>query len=327
MQVTGDRPRRTESAMKRDAPCARSISGTALAASILFGLGAYGYGGDARADSLLEPVNVLYSPIRIAEGSDGRLFVTDAKSNSLFVLENLLTVGELQELDQPLGIAVDSAGNLYVGNDGRDNVEVYDSAGNKLRDIGAGTLQMPNDLALDLAGNLYVADSLSNNVQVYAPNGALLRTIGDGLLQFPVSVAIAYSVPGGGGGELYVADQGHTKVRVFALSGTPLRAYGQRLELEETDWHGKFVQIQSLAVDQMGRLHVLDSALSNVQILDAVSGAYLDSYASMGTTEGLLYLPLDIVITADNQTMVTNNGNHRIDMILDMNPIEGQDGQ
>jgi hypothetical protein len=38
----------------------------------------------------------------------------------------------------------------------------------------------------------------------------------------------------------------------------------------------------------------------------------------MGTAEGQLYLPLDIVITANSQSMVTNNGNHRIDMILDM---------
>jgi DNA-binding beta-propeller fold protein YncE len=277
------------------------------------------YSGEASADNLLDPVNVLFSPIRIAEGSDNRLYVTDSKSNSLFILRNLLTEAELKELDQPLGVAVDSTGNIYVGNDGRDNVEVYDSAGNKIRDIGIGNVQMPNDLALDLAGNLYVADSLAHNIQVYAPDGTLLRTIGDGLLQFPASVAVAYSVPGGGGGELYVADQGNTRIRVFTLAGIEIRSYGIRLEMEETDWHGKFVQIQSLAVDQTGRLHVLDSALSRVQILDAVSGAYIDHYGSMGTAEGQLYLPLDIVITANSQSMVTNNGNHRVDMILDMN--------
>jgi DNA-binding beta-propeller fold protein YncE len=311
--------------MKSRAPRCRPSPGFTLATSILLGL--WGHSGNLHAGTLVEPVDVLYAPIRIAEASDGRLFITDSKSNSLFVLHNLLTEAELQDLDRPLGVAVDATGNIYVGNDGRDNVEVYDPTGNKLRDIGTGTIQMPNDLALDLAGNLYVADSLANNVQVYAPTGELLRTIGDNLLEFPVSVTVAYSVPGGGGGELYVADQGHAKIQVFDLSGTPLRSYGQRLELEETDWHGKFVQIQSLAVDQMGRLHVLDSALSNVQILDPLNGAYLDSYASMGTAEGLLYLPLDIVITAGNQTMVTNNGNHRIDMILDMNPSDGQGEQ
>ncbi len=299
----------------------------AKAMRVLLCLSWYGTAAVAASGQSLEPVNVLYSPIRIAEGADGRLFVTDSKSNSLFILNNLLTEAELQELDKPLGVAVDSSGNIYVGNDGRNNVEVYDATGTKLRDIGVGNIQMPNDLALDLSGNLYVADSLANNVQVYAPDGQLLRTIGENLLQFPISVTIAYSVPGGGGGELYVADQGNTKIRVFSLSGNLIRSYGVRLQLEEADWHGKFVQIQSLAVDQTGRLHVLDSALSNVQILNAVSGEYIDHYAGMGTAEGELYLPLDIIITAGNQTMVTNNGNHRIDMILDMNTFEGQGGQ
>ncbi|MCU7907068.1 MAG: NHL repeat-containing protein [Candidatus Thiodiazotropha sp. (ex Epidulcina cf. delphinae)] len=267
----------------------------------------------------LELVNTLFSPMRIAEGQDGRLFVTDSKSNSVFILKNLLTEGELIGLDRPLGIAVDPLGNMYVGNDGRDNVEVYDPSGTKLRDIGTGQIQKPNDLALDLAGNLYVADSLANAVKVYAPNGQLLSTIGDTLLQFPVSVTVAYSAAGGGAGELYVADQGNAKIQVFSLSGVLLRAYGEKLTMESVGWQGKFVQLQSLAVDSMGRVHVLDSSLSRVQILDAVTGAYIDTYGGLGYTEGKLNLPLDIMITENDQVMVTNNGNHRIDMILDMN--------
>jgi hypothetical protein len=308
--------------MQRHRPYSRPIPGYLFGVILL--LGCTGYFRYTYADNPLEPVNVLFSPIRITEGSDNRLYVTDAKSNSLFILNNLLTVAELQQLDQPLGVAVDSANNIYVGNDGRDSVEVYDATGNKLRDIGIGNIQMPNDLALDLAGNLYVVDSLANNVQVYAPDGSLLRTIGDTLFQFPASLAIAYNIPGGGGGELYVADQGHAKIQVFTLTGTLLRSFGTRLPMEEPDWHGKFVQIQSLAVDQMGRLHVLDSSMSNVQVLDPADGSYIEHYASMGTAEGELYLPLDIFITAENQTMVTNNGNHRIDMIHDMGTNTGQ---
>ncbi len=308
--------------MQRHRPYSRPISGYLFGVTLL--LGCTGYFNHAYGDTPLEPVNVLFSPIRITEGGDKRLYVTDAKSNSLFILNNLLTVAELQQLDRPLGVAVDSTGNIYVGNDGRDNVEVYDSTGTKLRDIGIGNIQMPNDLALDLAGNLYVVDSLANNVQVYAPDGALLRTIGETLFQFPASLTIAYNVPGGGAGELYVADQGHAKIKVFTLTGTLLRSFGTRLPMEEPDWHGKFVQIQSLAVDQMGRLHVLDNSLSNVQVLDPADGSYIEHYASMGTAEGELYLPLDIFITAENQTMVTNNGNHRIDMIHDMSTNTGQ---
>ncbi len=264
----------------------------------------------------LAPKNTLYSPIRIAAGAGDRLFVSDSKSNSVFIIKNLLADGELKGLARPLGVAVDAAGNIYVGNDGRDNVEVYDTSGNKLREYGTGTIQMPNSLALDREGNLYVADSLANNIKVYATDGNLLRTIGDGVLSFPVAVTVAYR---GEAGEIYVADQMHTKIQVFNLSGTLQRTYGTKLVQGETDWHGKFIQIQSLAVDATGRLHVLDSSLSNVQILNANTGTYLDSYGSMGTAEGQLNLPLDIAITENNQVMVTNNKNHRIDMLRDLN--------
>ncbi len=264
----------------------------------------------------LAPKNTLYSPIRIAAGAGDRLFVSDSKSDSVFIIKNLLVDGELKGLARPLGVAVDAAGNIYVGNDGRDNVEVYDTSGNMLREYGTGTIQMPNSLALDREGNLYVADSLANNIKVYATDGHLLRTIGDGVLSFPVAVTVAYR---GGAGEIYVADQMNSKIQVFSLSGTLQRAYGTRLTKGDANWQGKFVQLQSLAVDATGHLHVLDSALSLVQVLNATSGAYLDSYSSRGKAEGQLFVPLDITITENNQVMVTNNGNHRIDMLRDLN--------
>ena len=320
---------------------ARAGACMALLVVVLFGCGGGGGGGNGNgpgndttnpgnvttgngngttqtSTTTLDRKNVLYSPIRIAEGPDSRLYVSDTKSNSVFILRNLLTEAELQGLAKPLGVAVDLLGNIYVGNDERDNVEVYDTSGKKLREIGAGQIQMPNDLALDMNGNLYVADSMANNIKVYDANGRLLRTIGDALLQYPIAICIAYTVPGGGNGELYVADQGHGTVQVFDLSGMLLRSYGTKLSLSETNWHGKFVQLQSLAVDQMGRVHALDSSLGTIQILDAITGVYIDSYGGRGVTEGKLNLPLDIAITQGNQVMVTNYGNHRIDMILDL---------
>ena len=44
------------------------------------------------------------------------------------------------------------------------------------------------------------------------------------------------------------------------------------------NWEGRFLGIQSLAFDQFGRLHALDSYQDNVQILDPVSGTYINHY-------------------------------------------------
>lgn len=262
--------------------------------------------------------HVLYSPMRLAEGPDGRLYASDAIVNSVFIFRNLLPEGELKSLAKPLGIAVDGQGNIYVGNDDWRNVEVYDPSGVKQREIGAGEIRMPNDLAFDRDGNLYVADSRADAVKVFDPGGALLRTVGGDRLLFPVALAIGYR-GSSGAGEIYVADKGHAAIQVFDLAGAFLRSFGVRLELGDMAWHGKFVQLQSVALDAQSRLHVLDTALNCVQVLHPETGAFLDSYGRFGSAEGQLNLPLDIAITSGNQVMVANSGNHRIESIRDLN--------
>lgn len=261
--------------------------------------------------------NVPSSPIRIVEGPDGGLYVTDTATNSMFIYRNLLPEGELKDLAKPLGVAIDGQANIYVGTDDRRTVEVYDSSGVKLREIGGGEIQMPNDLAIDRSGNLYVADSRANAVKVFDPAGALLRTIGHERLDYPVALALGYRGPSGAG-ELYVVDQAHAAIQIFDFAGTFLRTFGTLLELGETAWHGKFVQPQSIAVDVQGRLHVLDIALNCIQVFDPGTGAYLDSYGQYGTAEGQFNVPLDIAITRSNQVMVANTGNHRIEVIRDL---------
>jgi outer membrane protein assembly factor BamB len=309
--------------------------GGALALLTLIALSACGGGGGGNADGNTNPPpgdgnnnpppvsltkrNSLYSPVRIAEGVDGTLYVSDTNSNSVFIIQNLLVKNELTNLARPLGVAVDVQGNIYVGNDDRDNVEEYDASGNLLRRFGNGQIQMPNDLALDGSGNLYVVDSMANAVKVFAPNGMLLRTIGASRLKFPVSLCIADSSGNSGAEELFVADQEHGMVQVFALDGTYLRSFGSRLPYGDIAWPGKFVQIQSIAVDALGRVHALDSVLLQVQVLDAMTGEFIESYGSKGNAEGQLNVPLDIMFTKNRQIMVTNFGNHRIDMLRDMN--------
>ena len=82
-----------------------------------------------------------------------------------------------------------------------------------------------------------------------------------------------------------------------------------------SNWRGRFVRPQSLAVDAQGRLHVADSYLNNVQILDADTGDYLGSYGAFGTGPGQLNLPLDILITSGGEVAVANAENHRVETI------------
>ncbi len=279
--------------------------------------------GSAPSASPLAVVHSNDHPTRLAIGPNGKIYVTDPKLGSVFIYPDPNgPTAELKSLGKPLGIAVDDAGMIYVGNDKNNSIDVYDSRGSRVTTIGRGLLKMPNDLAFDWDGNLYVADSANNVVWKFGPNGGVVRSIGDGRLDFPAAVEIAYYDDGAGGqiGELYVADRKHHLVQVFDLNGGFQRSFGGMPEPGGMmgwtwEWEGKFVKIQSLAIDALGRLHALDCYMNNIQILDPVTGDYIDSYGIFGTEPGELKLPLDIAIDAYGNVIVANTDNGRIEII------------
>jgi DNA-binding beta-propeller fold protein YncE len=252
-------------------------------------------------------------PTRLAWGPDAqRIYVTDARVESLFIYDSALTLlGELKGLGKPLGVAVDPLGNIYVGNNRFDNVEVFGPDGVKTATIGAGTVQMPNDLAFDGNGKLYVADSRKNRIWIFDPaTGANLGHIGAGQLRFPSALTIS-------GQELFVADQANHGVKVFDLQGNLLRSLGGEITQGSLGykWKGNFVRIQSVAIDGTGRLHALDSHMGVIQILNATTGGYITKYGTNGTAPGELSLPLHIAINQYGEVAVANNRNQRVDLL------------
>jgi DNA-binding beta-propeller fold protein YncE len=271
----------------------------------------------------------IESPVRLAYGPGEKLYVTDTKHDSLFIYDpNMILRSQLKLLEGPLGVAVDDSGNMYVGSKFIKSVEVFDPNGIKINDIGSGLIKMPNDLEIGPDGNLYVCDSKSDLIRVYDPNGTALSTIGQGQLQFPSSLEIATveTEPNVFTTELYVADQGHQQVVVFDLQGTFLRSFGSlayKSMMGSLRWQGRFVNIQSLEMDDAGFLHVLDSAMRKVQIVDPNTPAgvhteiadYIDSYGVEGGGPGQLGLPQDISIRSDGRVYVTDIFNHRVELL------------
>jgi uncharacterized repeat protein (TIGR01451 family) len=128
-------------------------------------------------------------------------------------------------LNFPVAVAVDSLGNLFIG-DGSYQVRKVNSGGTISHVAGTGVrgyngnpvaaqaqLSLPAGLAVDLAGDLYIADEYnqlveridpSGNISTFAGGGA---TLGDGgpavhaELHYPLGVAADNS------GNVYIADQ------------------------------------------------------------------------------------------------------------------------
>ena len=265
-------------------------------------------------------------PTRLAIGPNGNLYVKDAKTDSVFIYDfNFTITGELRRLGKPLGLALDAQGNIYVGSSERKVVEVYNTQGIKTNTIGLGLIEMPSDIAFDNDGKLYVVDSKKNTVWVFNPNGGVLRSIGrggtgDGEFDLPIALEIAYrGDPGSQIPELYVADRGNYRIHVFDLDGNFKRSFGSAVSqsmMGNWRWQGKFVKLQGLTMDLDENLHVLDSYLNKVQILDPNTGSFLGYYGDSGSAEGQLNLPFDVIVDDYGDSIVTDTGNKRVEIFI-----------
>ena len=83
-----------------------------------------------------------------------------------------------------------------------------------------------------------------------------------------------------------------------------------------TTWEtqGLFNSIQSLALDQYGRMHVLDMYMDQVQILDPVTGAYITHYNAYTDPAGVK-IQLDIDISKGGKVIMTNVATKSVEQI------------
>lgn len=125
-----------------------------------------------------------------------RIFIGDLQSNCVHVLnkkshELLYDIPRPEEkgdinkrLFQPINIALDSGGRLYVSDFGAYRVQVYDPDGKFIRSIGEygdnyGEFARPKGVAVDRENRVYVVDAAGQHVQVFDESGRLLMWFGE----------------------------------------------------------------------------------------------------------------------------------------------------
>jgi len=174
------------------------------------------------------------------------------------------------QFQYPLGIAVDTAGNVYVGNraphegPGLDRIQKFTSNGSFLTGWGStgsgdGQFQSPSGVAVDATGSVYVADTHNQRIQKFDSSGTFLTKwgsfgTGDGQFAFPSKVAVDAL------GNVYVADFHNSRIEKFDSSGTFLTKWGS-----EGSGPGQFQGAAAVAVDAVASVYVADSGNSRIQ--------------------------------------------------------------
>lgn len=145
------------------------------------------------------------------------------------------------ELSYPVGICLDSAGNLFVADLGNNRVRKVTPEGTIVGVAGSSSiygyggdggqatrarLSSPSAVAIDSKGNLYIADTGNDRIRRVGRDGLIVTVAGNGRRGFAGdggrAVAAELNGPVGidvdSAGNLYIADKVNHRVRRVAAS-------------------------------------------------------------------------------------------------------------
>jgi uncharacterized protein (TIGR03437 family) len=174
-------------------------------------------------------------------GTDGRIVTIAGDGTGQFAGDN--RPASLASLNNPQGIGVDAAGNLYIADTLNHRIRKVSGgfmttiAGNGAAgfsgDNGPATsaqLNYPKDVAVDGAGNVFIADTYNFRIRMVTPDGTITTIAGgsrsgytgDGglgtnaRLNFPTGIVAAPN------GAIYVSDTQNNVIRMLAPVGSSI---------------------------------------------------------------------------------------------------------
>jgi sugar lactone lactonase YvrE len=223
---------------------------------------------------------------------------------------------------EPYGVAVDSAGNVFVASE--NGIFRVDSSG-LLTSVGDGCGRaVCSALAVAVAstGTIYVADTENNRVLRIDKNGTS-STVGGGA-RVNVPGALAWSVAVGGDGAVYIADAGAHRVRKVDANGVVTTVAGTGTAgFRGDDGPATSAMLSfpaGVAVDGAGNVYIAD--LQNHRIRRVDRNGVITTVAGNGTqgfsgdggpaTRASLNRANRVAVDRLGALYVADVGNHRI---------------
>ena len=247
-------------------------------------------------------------------------------------------------LSYPDGIALDAAGNLYIGDGNNARVRKVDASTGDISTVAgtgeegfsgdggpatAAMLNGPGGIALDGAGNLYIADEGNHRIRKVDAATGDISTIagtgragfsGDGGLATAATLKFPDRVACDSAGNLFVVDDERSIRKVDASTGRISTVAGGLGDggpaTSATIWG-----LARVACDSAGNLHIADRSNNRVRKVDAstgtistVAGTGVEGFGGDGgsAASAMLNAPRAVAFDDAGSLYIADSGNHRV---------------
>jgi sugar lactone lactonase YvrE len=289
-------------------------------------------------------------PIGIAIDAHQNIYVTDEQNQCVRYLSGGMVStfagsrspglvngpNALAAFNSPVGIAIDSSGNIYVA-DINNNVIRKISGGVVTSFAGSGQLGFlngadtlakfyyPAGLAFDKQNNLYVAEA--NDIREIIPSGVVSTLAGGSVIGVggymdgpdtsarfnnPVGVAVDAQ------GYVYVADNVNKRIRKISPAGmvTTLAGSGTQGLKDGPADSAQFFTLAGIALDRQDNIYVSDIScirkITPAGTVSTLAGGFVRGFADGPGSVAQFYSPTGLAFDSQGNLYVADTQNQRI---------------
>jgi sugar lactone lactonase YvrE len=336
--------------------CSKKSSPPPKASSYLLTTTFAGNGTVNPADTSLI-ANTFTDPAAVAVDAAGNIYVADSGDNLVRKVtpQGVISTiagsgtkgfangtGVVASFNNPLGIAVDASGNIYVADSGNNMIREISPSGVVTTLAGNGTagtqngapaaaeFNNPYGVAIDAAGNVYVGDTGNNQIRKITAGGTVSTLAGNGTVGTSngAGVGASFNSPEGlaldASGDVYVADAGNHLIREVLPSGMVSTYAGSGVQGSANGslTAASFYTPNGLTFDAAGNMYITDGGSSEIReisaagIVTTIAGNGTAGFTNGIGTGAIFNQPSGIAIDQSYNAYVADYGNNVIRKII-----------